>query len=253
MSQNSHAKKRLGCRTWLLIVLAVIILGAIIAPKNQTATAPTPSPTHPERSPVGTESKDVGEGLALPPHTVAKDTVIANGRRIEIHVTTPGLTKDECRALLAAYRDKAAPAGQVSVRKPDKTGELLPWCVDNLGGSPIIFNDDFFKETSGKVDITIEVTSAQRETATKVLTYTPIPDTLTPTKIKSTGTRPATRAPTRTQIPTIFIAPTDTPLSAVNPPGQACCKICRSGKACGDSCIARDKTCTKPPGCACNG
>lgn len=33
---------------------------------------------------------------------------------------------------------------------------------------------------------------------------------------------------------------------------QACCKICRKGKACGDSCIARSKTCTKPPGCACD-
>lgn len=33
----------------------------------------------------------------------------------------------------------------------------------------------------------------------------------------------------------------------------ACCKVCRSGKACGDSCISRDKTCTKPAGCACNG
>ena len=33
---------------------------------------------------------------------------------------------------------------------------------------------------------------------------------------------------------------------------QACCKVCRKGKACGDSCIARNKTCAKPPGCACN-
>jgi hypothetical protein len=33
----------------------------------------------------------------------------------------------------------------------------------------------------------------------------------------------------------------------------ACCKICRKGKACGDSCIKRTYTCTKPPGCACDG
>jgi hypothetical protein len=32
----------------------------------------------------------------------------------------------------------------------------------------------------------------------------------------------------------------------------ACCKICKKGKACGDSCIAREKTCTKGPGCACD-
>ena len=33
---------------------------------------------------------------------------------------------------------------------------------------------------------------------------------------------------------------------------QACCKICRKGKACGDSCIARDKSCRKGAGCACD-
>ncbi|MFN3387816.1 MAG: hypothetical protein ACK40O_02725 [Allosphingosinicella sp.] len=33
----------------------------------------------------------------------------------------------------------------------------------------------------------------------------------------------------------------------------ACCKICSKGKACGNSCIARDKTCHKGKGCACNG
>ncbi len=34
---------------------------------------------------------------------------------------------------------------------------------------------------------------------------------------------------------------------------QVCCKVCTSSKACGDSCISKDKTCTKPPGCACQG
>lgn len=33
---------------------------------------------------------------------------------------------------------------------------------------------------------------------------------------------------------------------------QRCCKTCRKGKACGDSCIARTKTCRVGPGCACN-
>lgn len=31
----------------------------------------------------------------------------------------------------------------------------------------------------------------------------------------------------------------------------ACCKVCTKGKPCGDSCIARTKTCHQPPGCAC--
>ncbi len=33
----------------------------------------------------------------------------------------------------------------------------------------------------------------------------------------------------------------------------ACCKTCRKGKACGDSCISRDKSCSKAAGCACDG
>ncbi len=33
----------------------------------------------------------------------------------------------------------------------------------------------------------------------------------------------------------------------------ACCKTCRKGKACGDSCISRSYTCRKGVGCACDG
>jgi hypothetical protein len=31
-----------------------------------------------------------------------------------------------------------------------------------------------------------------------------------------------------------------------------CCKKCSAGKACGDSCISRDKKCHKGKGCACD-
>lgn len=31
----------------------------------------------------------------------------------------------------------------------------------------------------------------------------------------------------------------------------ACCKVCKKGKPCGNSCIAANKTCRQPPGCAC--
>ena len=34
---------------------------------------------------------------------------------------------------------------------------------------------------------------------------------------------------------------------------SACCRTCTTGKACGDSCISRDKTCQVGAGCACNG
>lgn len=44
------------------------------------------------------------------------------------------------------------------------------------------------------------------------------------------------------------------PLSLSSTPAEAyCCKTCTKGKACGDSCIAWDKDCTKGPGCACDG
>jgi hypothetical protein len=37
------------------------------------------------------------------------------------------------------------------------------------------------------------------------------------------------------------------------PPAQACCKVCTVGKACGNTCISRDKTCHVGAGCACDG
>jgi len=44
-------------------------------------------------------------------------------------------------------------------------------------------------------------------------------------------------------------------LSLGHGPGvaQSCCKTCRKGKACGDSCISKTKSCHKGSGCACNG
>lgn len=40
---------------------------------------------------------------------------------------------------------------------------------------------------------------------------------------------------------------------AVAAQGRYCCKHCSQGKACGNSCIARWKTCHKGRGCACDG
>lgn len=45
-------------------------------------------------------------------------------------------------------------------------------------------------------------------------------------------------------------APNFTPLSAV---AQSCCKVCRTGKACGNTCISRSKRCHVGQGCACDG
>ncbi len=35
--------------------------------------------------------------------------------------------------------------------------------------------------------------------------------------------------------------------------GPSCCKVCTTGKACGDTCIPATDTCHQAPGCACNG
>ena len=43
------------------------------------------------------------------------------------------------------------------------------------------------------------------------------------------------------------------PTSSEQTQTRTCCKICKKGKACGNSCISRSKTCHKAPGCACNG
>ncbi|MGD0766139.1 MAG: hypothetical protein ABR978_07515 [Dehalococcoidia bacterium] len=40
--------------------------------------------------------------------------------------------------------------------------------------------------------------------------------------------------------------------AAGNTPTQGCCKVCTSGKACGNGCISKNYTCHQPPGCACN-
>jgi hypothetical protein len=63
-------------------------------------------------------------------------------------------------------------------------------------------------------------------------------------------------------------APTPTPRAIPNPPAslptatprpdppsntRACCRVCTTGKACGDSCISRSVTCRVGAGCACNG
>jgi hypothetical protein len=35
-------------------------------------------------------------------------------------------------------------------------------------------------------------------------------------------------------------------------PASQCCKICRKGQACGNSCVSRSYTCRKGRGCACD-
>jgi hypothetical protein len=41
--------------------------------------------------------------------------------------------------------------------------------------------------------------------------------------------------------------------SRSTPVALACCKVCSVGKACGNTCISRQKTCHVGQGCACDG
>lgn len=61
-----------------------------------------------------------------------------------------------------------------------------------------------------------------------------------------------TPANTSTPIEEI-LSPTAMPVAQPTIASQVCCKNCIKGKACGDSCIAKDKDCPVGSGCACNG
>jgi len=96
------------------------------------------------------------------------------------------------------------------------------------------------------------------------------PFTTTPTSPPTTSTTTSTIPPTTSTVPvssstTSTIPPTSTvpstttsstttstmppTTSTIAPP--TCCKVCTTGKPCGDTCIAKSDTCHVGPGCAC--
>ena len=91
----------------------------------------------------------------FPPHRVAGKSSLApqKGMRIQLDVDNPSLTESECLRLLAAYREEAGPAGQVSVHRPSKLlgGQRAPWCVDNADEDHIRFQDALFGDPSKPV------------------------------------------------------------------------------------------------------
>lgn len=70
------------------------------------------------------------------------------------------------------------------------------------------------------------------------------------TQVEQAPTDVPPTAPVRLVVPTVTVAPA--PAAPVIE-RRHCCKICTTGKACGDTCISRSYTCRKGPGCACNG
>lgn len=94
------------------------------------------------------ESSSERAAHTLPSHVIADDSPVPprKGHRVQINSQDTDLTKEECRALINAYRHRAAPDGQVSVRKPSQAfnGQLTPWCIENFDGQGIRFNDNMF-------------------------------------------------------------------------------------------------------------
>ena len=91
---------------------------------------------------------------------------------------------------------------------------------------------------------TPEPSAAPTATPTQTPTVTPSPSPTAP----PTPTPTVRPTPRRTPTPTARPSPRPTP-----DPEPQCCRVCRTGKACGDSCISRDKTCHTSGGCACDG
>lgn len=82
----------------------------------------------------------------LPTHTSETSSLAPRtGKRVALTVTND-ISRDECRALINAYRREGAPDGQVVVHKPSAAlgGQSLPWCVENYDGEGIRFNDELF-------------------------------------------------------------------------------------------------------------
>ena len=113
-------------------------------------------------------------------------------------------------------------------------------CV--TGAPPATLTPPAGAATATPVPAAPTATPAPGATATPVAA-SPTPPAATATPVAASPTPPPATA---TPVPA---NPTASPV----PTSSTCCKICTTGKACGDSCISKNDTCHKPPGCACNG
>ena len=135
------------------VFLAILIVGFSSCsylsnpPRNvqTSSSSSTSSPSNPNTS--------TSNQPPLPPHTVeSRDSLGSNGERIQINSLDPQLSKGDCEKLADNYKPQA---GQVSVHKPSLKFKKLfpkateeeitqPFCVNNLDGKGIFFNDHFF-------------------------------------------------------------------------------------------------------------
>ena len=92
-------------------------------------------------------AETAADTLPLPNHAVASDVPIgmmaSTRRRVTIHATG-NISRAQCINLLNRYGKTLAPRSQVVVARRNFTGAMKPWCVDNLDGTTIWFNDWMF-------------------------------------------------------------------------------------------------------------
>lgn len=86
----------------------------------------------------------------LPEHVLVDETRLSGGMRIQINSKDENLSKEQCIALINAYREKGLPSGQVSVHKPsmddDLAGTMLPYCTENYTEDGISFHTIYHPE-----------------------------------------------------------------------------------------------------------
>ncbi|ALG67080.1 hypothetical protein [Beggiatoa leptomitoformis] len=115
--------------------------------KETVASNDTASSVEPPKEPRPASDKvTTVKDSSLPKHKITTEHY-RTGWKVQIDVNNKDITREQCLALLNAYRDQAGSEGQVVVRKPSTLfGDPVqqPWCIDMLDGQNVVFNDYFF-------------------------------------------------------------------------------------------------------------
>jgi len=131
------------------VFLAILIVGFSSCSYFSNRPRPVETTSNTSTSNTSTSSPE-----NLPPHTVASRVSLGSNReRIQVNSLNPQLSKGDCEKLADNYKPQG---GQVSVHKPSLKFKKLfpqateqeimkPFCVNNLDGTGIFFNDYFFE------------------------------------------------------------------------------------------------------------
>ncbi|MHB0874531.1 MAG: LysM peptidoglycan-binding domain-containing protein [Anaerolineae bacterium] len=178
---------------------------------------------------------------------------------------TPAATVPAAQTAAAPTATSSAPTAAAATDYTIVAGDSLSGIARELGVSLAALAGYNEIENPSRINVgqVLEIPPADYvpPTATVTSTPEPLPPTDTPAPEVPTDTPvppAAVDTPAPVETPTVEAAPTPEPAATSVPaptpvPQQTCCKVCHTGKACGNSCINRNYTCHQPPGCACNG